>query len=80
MNPFMHWFLFSGNVTCFCRIHCTHSDEYEIKKVPSSSCQDTVHEEISLGGFKISGTASNMLGRCFIEVVLQQPITNRMWT
>ncbi|KAI3465503.1 hypothetical protein Pfo_022166 [Paulownia fortunei] len=49
-------------------IYCTHADGYNIKEVPASSCQDTAHDEIRLGSFKISGAASNMLGRCFIEV------------
>lgn len=49
-------------------VHCTHADGYDIKEVRASLCRDTALDEINLGSFKISGTTSNMLGRCFIEV------------
>ncbi|KAL3639851.1 SBP domain [Castilleja foliolosa] len=48
-------------------IHCTHADGYSIEKV-SSSCQAPGQDEISLSSFKIREAASNMYGRCFIEV------------
>ncbi|KAL6571965.1 SBP domain [Orobanche minor] len=50
-------------------IHCTHADGYGIEKIASSSsCEATVQDEIRLSSFKICKAASNMLGRCFIEV------------
>ncbi|KAL8514476.1 hypothetical protein ACS0TY_013550 [Phlomoides rotata] len=49
------------------KVHCTHADGYNIKEVPVSLCEDTTLNEINLDSFKISATASNMLGRCFIE-------------
>ncbi|GER39303.1 squamosa promoter-binding protein [Striga asiatica] len=48
-------------------IHCTHSSGYSVEKV-ASWCQATGQDEIRLSRFKISGAASNLLGRCFIEV------------
>ncbi|KAG8377185.1 hypothetical protein BUALT_Bualt08G0001800 [Buddleja alternifolia] len=50
------------------KIRCTHADGYDIREVPSSSCQEAAYDVISLGNFKINGAASSVLGRCFIEV------------
>lgn len=54
------------------RVHCTHADGYSIEEVRPSSGQGTAIDEINLGSFKINGSASNVLGRCFIEVALQK--------
>ncbi|XP_042006581.1 squamosa promoter-binding-like protein 14 isoform X2 [Salvia splendens] len=50
------------------KVHCTHADGYNIEEVRASSSQDAALDEINLSNFKIDGTRSNMLGRCFIEV------------
>ncbi|XP_059636356.1 squamosa promoter-binding-like protein 14 [Cornus florida] len=50
------------------KIRCTHMGGYISKEAPVRACQGTVYDEISLGSFEIHGTASNVLGRCFIEV------------
>ncbi|KAL1547124.1 SBP domain [Salvia divinorum] len=50
------------------RIHCTHAVGYNVREVRSSSCQKTPYDEIILDDFMVNGAASNILGRCFIEV------------
>ncbi|PIN08569.1 hypothetical protein CDL12_18858 [Handroanthus impetiginosus] len=49
------------------KIHCTHAVGYNIREVPLSSFQETAHDEISLGSFKVN-EASGILGRCLVEV------------
>ncbi|XP_057794763.1 squamosa promoter-binding-like protein 14 [Salvia miltiorrhiza] len=50
------------------RIHCTQAVGYNIREVHSSLCHKTPYDEIILADFKVNGAASNVLGRCFIEV------------
>ncbi|KAH6821325.1 hypothetical protein C2S53_006156 [Perilla frutescens var. hirtella] len=50
------------------RIHCTHAVGYNVREVHSSLSQKTSYDEIILVDFKVNGAASNILGRCFIEV------------
>ncbi|KAG6434896.1 hypothetical protein SASPL_106540 [Salvia splendens] len=50
------------------KVHCTHADGYNIEEVRASSSKDAALDEINLSSFKIDGTTSNMLSRCFIEV------------
>lgn len=58
------------------RVHCTHADGYSIEEVRPSSCEGTAIDEINLGSFKINGTTSNVLGRCFIEVSNSKAISS----
>lgn len=52
------------------RIHCTYMGGYTTKEVRGSTCHGTMYEEINVSGFKIHDASPGVLGRCFIEVVL----------
>lgn len=41
-----------------------------MRDVHSSSRQKTPYDEVILDDFEVNGAASNILGRCFIEVEL----------
>ncbi|KAL3618413.1 SBP domain [Castilleja foliolosa] len=51
-------------------IHCTHAAgyNYSTNEIPLSSCQDSSYDQITLNGFRVNRTETNIIGRFFIEV------------
>lgn len=48
---------------------------YKTMEITGSTCQGTAYDEIKLGGFRIQDACPGVLGRCFIEVVFFNIIT-----
>lgn len=58
------------SVLCYSRVFCTHAVGYKLEETSGSASDDTTYDKITLHSFTIAGGAPGVLGRCFIEVLI----------